>query len=62
MCLSKVFREKNEDEELLLEEISSVEVEDGKLLFTTIMGEEKRIEGTIKSIDFMDNRILMEKQ
>jgi predicted RNA-binding protein len=61
MCLSKAYFEKNGDRELLLEEIASVEVEDDRLLFKTLFGEQKEVQAGIKQIDFMTHAIILEQ-
>ncbi|MFB6291113.1 MAG: CooT family nickel-binding protein [Candidatus Bipolaricaulia bacterium] len=61
MCLSKAFVETEGDKKLLVKDVSSVEVDNGKLLFTTVLGEEQVIKGTIQSIDFRNNELLLEK-
>ena len=60
MCLSKAYFEKNGDRELLLEEIASVKVEDNRLLFKTLFGEQKEVQAGIKQIDFMTHSIILE--
>lgn len=62
MCLSEAYMRSEKGEELLFDEISSVENKNGKLLLTSILGEEQEIEGTIKSIDFMENKIVLEQR
>lgn len=61
MCLSKAYLTSEEGEELILDEVSSVENKNGALIFTNILGEEREVEGVIRSIDFMDNKIVLEK-
>lgn len=61
MCLSQAYLTGEEGEELILDEVSSVEIRDGTVLFTTILGEEEEVEGSIRSIDFMDNKIVLER-
>lgn len=62
MCLSKAYMEKEKGEELLFDDIASIEVRGESLKFSTILGEEYEIEGEIKSIDFVENRILLERK
>jgi len=61
MCLSKAYFEKNGDRELLLEEIASVKIEDDRLLFKTLFGEQKEVQAGIKQIDFMTHSIVLEQ-
>ncbi len=60
MCLSKAYVEKNGDRELLMEEIASVEIEDNKLLFKTLFGEQKEVEAKVRQIDFMTHSIFLD--
>jgi len=60
MCLSKVYVERNGEKELLIGEITSVKVEDDKLLLKTLFGEQKEIEANIREIDFLTHSILLE--
>jgi predicted RNA-binding protein len=59
MCLSKAYVETNGDRELLMEEIASVEIEDNKLLFKTLFGEQKEVEAKVRQIDFMTHSIFL---
>ena len=60
MCLSKAYVKKNGDRELLMEEVASVKIEDNKLLFTTLFGEQKEVRASIRQIDFMTHSIFLE--
>jgi len=60
MCLSKAYVERNGDRELLLEEIASVKIENNKLLFKTLFGEQKEVKASIRQIDFMTHSIFLE--
>ena len=60
MCLSKVYVEREGKRELLMEEIASVEIGDGKLVFKTLFGEQKEIEANIRQIDFLSHSLVLE--
>ena len=60
MCLSKVYVDKGDKEELLKEEIASLKIEGKKLLLKTLFGEEKEIEARIRQIDSMTHSIFLE--
>ena len=60
MCLSKVYVNRNNKRELLLEEIASVEIRDGKLVFKTLFGEQKEIEANIREVDFLSHSLVVE--
>ena len=60
MCLAKAYVGNNGERELLMEEITSLKSEDGKLLVTTLLGEQREIEASIKEIDFMASNIILD--
>jgi predicted RNA-binding protein len=60
MCLSKVYFERGGKKEIILEEVASVTVDDGKLQLKTLFGEQKEINAQIKEIDLMAHSILLE--
>ena len=59
MCLSKAFIERDGNRELVMEEVASVDVEDGKLLLKTLFGEQKEVAATIRQIDFVTHSIFL---
>ena len=61
MCLAKAYIGKKDEDALLMEEIASIKIEDGKLLVTSLFGEKKEIAATIKEIDFKSSDIILEK-
>lgn len=61
MCLAKAYLGSNGESELLIEEIALLKAQDGKLLLTTLFGEQREIEASIKEIDFRASHILLEK-
>jgi len=60
MCLAKAYVSSDGEKELLMEEITSLEAKGRKLLVTTLFGEQKEIEASIKEIDFMASNIILE--
>jgi predicted RNA-binding protein len=60
MCLARVYIGNDDETELLMEEIASLKTEGGKLLMTSLFGEEREIEASIKEIDFMGSRVVLE--
>ena len=61
MCLAKAYIGKKEEGDLLMEEIASIKVEDGKLLVTSLFGEQKEVAARIREIDFKTSDIILEK-
>lgn len=60
MCLAKAYIGGKGDDKLMMEEIASIKVEDGKLLIATLFGEKKEIAARIKEIDFKSSNIILE--
>ncbi len=54
MCVATVYIESNGGLEEAMAEVIRVEVEDGGLWLTNLLGEEKYVRGTLKSIDFWE--------
>jgi len=60
MCLAKAYLGHDGESELLMEEITSIKSEGGKLLVTTLFGERKEIDAVIKEIDFRGSNVILE--
>lgn len=63
MCLSTVINVNGPEPSVLCKNIQNVNVDptDGKLTFTDIMGVQYESFGKIKSIDLVDNKIMIEE-
>ena len=61
MCLAKAYIGKKEENDLVMEEIASIKVENGKLLVTSLFGEQKEVAARIREIDFKSSDIILEK-
>jgi len=59
MCLAKVYLGGNGENELLMEDITSIKSEGGKLLVTTLFGDKQEIAADIKEIDFRGSRVFL---
>jgi predicted RNA-binding protein len=59
MCLGKAYIEADNKRELVLDSIASLEIDGTKLKLSTIFGDQKEIEATIKEIDFESSRIIL---
>ena len=60
MCLSNVYKESPDAGNLLFRNIADIRTEGSALIMTDIMGIPRRIEGTIKKIDLIENYIIVE--
>ncbi len=61
MCLGKAYLETDNKRELVLDSTASLEIDGTKLKLSTIFGDQKEIEATIKQIDFEGSRIILTK-
>ena len=60
MCLSTVYLVKEGTREKLCEYVSNVKASGGEVEFTDVMGQIVKATGTITSMDFIKNEILIE--
>ena len=60
MCLSTVYDVTGGGRRKIQEYVSAVRAEDGKIILTDIMGVEKELKGAIRSLDLVNNEILVE--
>jgi predicted RNA-binding protein len=61
MCLAKAYFGSGGESKPLMEDITSIKSQGGKLLVTSLFGEQQEIEATIKEIDFKNSNIILEK-
>ena len=60
MCLSKAYVYRGEGKELLMEEVASLDIEDGKLRLKNLFGKEREIDASIRQINFVAHSIFLE--
>ena len=59
MCMVSVWIKKDTGEKSLLEEVAFIRFKEGKLILSTLLGEEKSVEAKIEEIDFMNSKVLL---
>jgi predicted RNA-binding protein len=59
MCLGKAYLAANGKNELVLDSVSLIEISDTGLKLSTIFGDTKELEASIKEIDFERSRIIL---
>ena len=57
MCLSNIYRE--QDEELLMTDVSRIRTEGEMLCIRNLFGEEIKVSGVITDVDFEENKVLI---
>ena len=60
MCLSKAYFDRGGKKEILLEDVASIVISDGKIHLKTLFGEQKEISARIREIDLVGHSILLE--
>ncbi|MCD6494204.1 MAG: CooT family nickel-binding protein [Archaeoglobaceae archaeon] len=60
MCESKVFLIRDGREELLMEDVTRIEIEGDKLKIYGILGEKKELEGKVVLMDLIGHKIVLE--
>lgn len=60
MCESSVFVVRDEEEELLMEDVAWIEVQNGTILLKDIMGRTEEVKGRIAYADLVQHHIVLE--
>jgi predicted RNA-binding protein len=61
MCEASAYILKDGREELVLENVESLEDNNGEIQMVSIFGEQKRIQGKIKTFNLLDHKIVLEE-
>ena len=59
MCDLKAYVFNNDKEELLLESVNHVRSEGGEVVLRNLFGEEKRIQGEVREVSLVKNRVIV---
>ena len=59
MCLSTVYKNEVSDANMLAKNVADVRIENGKILFTDLMGIRTVFDGTLEKVDLMDKYIIV---
>ncbi len=60
MCMARAFRENTGARELICEDIAHLEVDGDIVRLSTLFGDEQKIKGTIREIDFQSGDVIIE--
>ena len=60
MCESTAYVLKNGKEEVILENVDYLESQDGQVKMVNLFGEEKIVDGRVKSLSLVDHKIILE--
>ena len=59
MCLSTVYRDTKEDENILMQNVMTIECRDGNVILTDLFGGELSVPGTLKKASLTDGYALI---
>lgn len=59
MCLSNVYKNSVDDSNLLARNVADIKIENGKVIFTDIMGIRTAFDGSLEQIDLTENFIIV---
>jgi len=60
MCESTAYIVRNGKEEVILENVDFLENREGSVKMVNLFGEEKIVEGRVKSLSLVDHKIILE--
>lgn len=61
MCLSRAFLEDGGNKELIMADVTRLEITGDRLILKSLFGEQKEIAGRLKSVDFVANTMTLAK-
>ena len=59
MCLSTVYKNEVNDANLLAKNVADIRMENGRIIFTDLMGIRTVFDGSLEKIDLMDNYVIV---
>jgi predicted RNA-binding protein len=59
VCDLKAYVLNNDKEELLLESVNHVRSEGGEVVLRNLFGEEKRVQGEVREVSLVKNRVIV---
>ncbi len=61
MCESTVYLKEGSGERVLMRDVAAVRPKAGKLVLTSVLGEQLEIDGFLAELDLMGHRIVVER-
>jgi predicted RNA-binding protein len=61
MCLSTVCQRRGAEEIQLFDNVAKVSIDGTHLTFTDLMGRRMEFTGTVAAMDFLENKLIVEK-
>lgn len=60
MCIATIYEKKSGGNEQVLQEVVSMDIQDGNINLITILGEKQTLTGTVKHVDFLKHTVIIE--
>ena len=60
MCIATIYIDEGDRKEEVMRDVVSVDADNGGVLLTSILGEEKLLEASIRNIDFLKHSVIVE--
>ncbi len=62
MCIATVYLDTNGEQKEVMRDVIRIEAENGRFQLVNLLGEEKYLEGKLKSIDFWEEHAVVIEQ
>jgi predicted RNA-binding protein len=62
MCLSSAYTSKNGIDTLIIDKVTNVSVDGGKVILTNLLGMRTEVEGILRNVDLNRNIIMIEEK
>ena len=62
MCLSTVYRNKMDNESIVMKNVMSIECQDGMVILTDLMERKVAIEGQLERANLVDGYVIVKEQ
>ena len=62
MCLSTVYRNKMDDESIVMRNVMSIECQDGMVILTDLMERKVAIEGQLERANLVDGYVIVKEK
>lgn len=59
MCLATVYKQTEEPASILLQYVSKIYVDGDQITLIDVMGEERKLQGTIKMVDLTNSKVII---
>jgi predicted RNA-binding protein len=60
MCLSTAYKEVSGQQDMVCQYVSNIEIQDGRVVLTDVMGQELAVDGTLKKVDLVNNVVVIQ--